>query len=221
MSWATRVLWASLCVAGPAVAQPAGPPASSSRTPRAQEAPSIPQLIPSAEESLDPEIRRAVQFVEKRRYLEALAVLREVIRKQPDQAEARFVAAVALIQLRRYAAARTLLEQLIQTHPQRASLYNNLAWLYATADDPAVRNPTQAVALARRALVLEPLNGSMWSTMAEAYYANREYPRSLRAAEEALALGRAQHAPPARLLAFEEQVIKCREAVLAFSIIDY
>lgn len=176
--------------------------------------------LPVQGEELEPEVRKAVDLLQQRRYLESLAILREVIRRQPDHARARFVAANALIGVHRYDSARILLEQMLEKHPDHPGLLNNLAWLYATAESPDVRKPERAVALARRALMFEPNDYHIWSTMAEAHFANRDYVRSVRAAEEALRLSREQNAPAVQIATYEEQVSKCREAVLAFSIIE-
>ena len=176
--------------------------------------------IPPAQPAQDPELARAMVFLEQDRYLESLAVLRDIIRKQPDHAQARFIAANALIQLRRYDAARILFEQLLEKYPHHAGVLNNLAWLYATSTDPQKRDPARAIELARRAILLAPEDYHVWSTLAEAHYANGEYPRALRAAEEALKLGHDKSATPRQLLAYAEQVNKCRKAVLAFSIVD-
>ena len=176
--------------------------------------------LPAPANRVDPEMERALAALSEGRPLESLAVLREIIRKEPDHAQARFIAATALIHLKRYDAARTLLEQLLEKHPQHPGLLNNLAWLYATATDPAARRAKDAVELARRALVIDGGDFHIWSTMAEAYFADRQFARALRAAEEALRLSREKRAPARQIITYEQQVAKCREAVLAYSIFE-
>lgn len=211
-------LLAALLFAAPALC--ADGPTEESLESLIEEAGRIAAGLPSPQPAQDPEIARAAAFLENRQYLESLAVLRDIIRKQPDHAQARFIAANALIQLRRYDAARVLLEQLLEKHPHHAGLLNNLAWLYATSTDPMKRDSARAVELARRAILHSPDDYHIWSTLAEAHYANGEYPRALRAAEEALKLGHEKSAAPRQLLAYAEQVNKCRKAVLAFTIVD-
>ncbi len=187
------------------------------------EDPPPPEPVRRAGESVYPmaaELARAQELVARYKHLEALAVLREIIRKHDDHAPARFLAASALMQMRRYEAARTLLEGILRTHPMDPGALNNLAWMYATAEDPSFRNPARAIELARGALLARPDDFHVWSTLAEAHFIGREYERAARAAREALSLARASGAPAAQLLSYEEQYRKCTEALQAFSIID-
>ena len=166
------------------------------------------------------EMIRAQELIARYQHLEALAVLREIIRKHDDHAPARFLAASALMRLHRYDGARVLLEHMLEKDPQNVGALNNLAWMYATAEDPAFRKPALAAELARRALLRNPIDFHVWSTMAEAHFANRDYARAERAAREALSLARDRNAPAPQVFTYEEQVRKCTEAVRAFSIID-
>jgi len=77
-------------------------------------------------------------------------------------------------------------EQAIQLSPENAQVLNNLAWLYATCEDSAFKNPQKALDLARRAAALsrEPY---IMDTLAESYYANNDMENALAAAIQALA----------------------------------
>lgn len=185
-----------------------------------QQAAAIAAELPATSRAEERELAAVVEHLKNKRYLETLAGAREIIRKNPDHMPARFVAANALIALNRYDAARTLLEQMLDRFPRHPGLLNNLAWMYATATDPAQRRPAEAVALARRALVVEPGDFHIWSTMAEAYFANREFSRALRAAEEALRMAKEKNVSTRQIITYEQQVAKCREAVTAYSIYD-
>lgn len=185
-----------------------------------QEAAAIGAELPATSSAEERALAAVVEHLNTKRYREALAGAREIIRKDPSHMPARFVAANALIALNRYDAARTLLEQMLERFPRHPGLLNNLAWIYATAPDPAQRRPDEAVALARRALVVEPGDFHIWSTIAEAYFANREFSRALRAAEEALRMAQEKNAPLRQIITYEQQVAKCREAVTAYSIYE-
>lgn len=65
-------------------------------------------------------------------------------------------------------------------------MLNGLAWFLATAQDPALRRPSQAVALAQKAVALAPLP-HIWDTLAEAYFAAGQPQRAVAAARAALA----------------------------------
>ncbi len=176
--------------------------------------------LPESAARLDPELNRAVEWVQQRRYVEALTILRAKVRRDPDNLDARSIAVTALIGLRQYAAAQTLMQQMLEKYPNNPVLLNNLAWLYATADAPPERNPERALSFARRAVLLSPNSYNIWSTLAEAHYANRDFVRSLRAVEEAQRLSIEQHASPAQQVVYEYQVFKCNNAMLAFSIFE-
>ncbi len=185
-----------------------------------QEAAQIAAELPPTTPVPNAEMAKVIEHLRAKRYLECVEAARAIIRKRPDDMPARFVAANALIAMNRYDAARKLLEQMLDRFPLHPGLLNNLAWLYATASDPDVRRPDKAVELARRALVIAPDDYHVWSTISEAYFANRDFPRALRAAEEALRMARERNAETRQIIIYEQQVLKCRDAVTAFSIFD-
>jgi Zn-dependent protease with chaperone function len=70
---------------------------------------------------------------------------------------------------------------------------NNLAWLYATCEIKALRNPERALNLAKLAAQLEP-SSYIFDTLAESYFVNGMYPEAIEAAERALKLAKDNHA---------------------------
>jgi membrane associated rhomboid family serine protease len=71
-----------------------------------------------------------------------------------------------------------------------AEALNNLAWLYATSQNPAIRNPPAALECARRALSLgknQP-EANFLDTLAEAYYANQQYEQAVTTEQQAIAM---------------------------------
>jgi Zn-dependent protease with chaperone function len=77
-------------------------------------------------------------------------------------------------------------ETALQLAPDTPQVLNNLAWLYATCEDPAFRNPPRALALAQHAATLEP-EAYVLDTLAESYFANGDRAAALTAARQALA----------------------------------
>jgi Flp pilus assembly protein TadD len=59
--------------------------------------------------------------------------------------------AAALVRLNRYAEAVAQYRTALQYGPRDMRIYNGLAWLLATAEDPAVRDGTEALGWAERA----------------------------------------------------------------------
>jgi tetratricopeptide (TPR) repeat protein len=78
--------------------------------------------------------------------------------------------AAAHVQLRNYGAAVADYEKTLELNPAFAKAYDNFAWLLATAEDSAFRNPTRAVQYARRACELtDNKDWSHLSTLAASY----------------------------------------------------
>jgi tetratricopeptide (TPR) repeat protein len=76
----------------------------------------------------------------------------------------------------------------VRIRPDFRTALNNLAWLLATARDPALRDPALAVSLAERAAALSPApDPSVADTLAAALAAAGRYDEAVRVAEQALA----------------------------------
>jgi len=73
---------------------------------------------------------------------------------------------------------------------------NNLAWLLATASDPELRDPDEAVRLASLALDTGDPDAAIFDTLAAAHAASGHFDAAVRNAEEALRLARALGASP-------------------------
>ncbi|MCZ7593370.1 MAG: hypothetical protein M5U15_15080 [Kiritimatiellae bacterium] len=178
------------------------------------------QQVRSLSEPVDLRMTSAKKYIERKENLEALALLRELIKESPNDPAPRFMAANAFINLQRSGSARTLLEQMLVDYPKNAGLLNNLAWIYATTPVAGLKNPPRALDLARKAILISPDDYHIWSTLAEAHFASRNYSNALRSVEIALRLARESNASSVQIVTYEQQVTKCREAVAAFSIVE-
>lgn len=66
---------------------------------------------------------------------------------------------------------------------------NNVAWIYATSSNSAVRNPAEALIYASKAVEMTAQKDPhVLDTLAEAYYANRQYAEAVQASQQALSL---------------------------------
>ena len=144
------------------------------------------------------------------KWTEAVALFEKARKLDPTNSEAEFGLSAALIELNRFSEALPLLEHLHQVVPDHPMIKNNLAWVYVKCTDPAVRNPAKAIKLARGAVLDLPSDYSIWNTLAEAYYADAQYDRALRAAESAWRLSRL--AGVTNSAATRELVARCRKA---------
>ncbi len=83
-----------------------------------------------------------------------------------------------------YAETAAAYEKSLALKPDNPEVLNNLAWLYATSEDPAYRNPQKALELARKAAGLSR-SPHILDTLAEAHYINGEIGEAVAAARAA------------------------------------
>ncbi|MFY9942372.1 MAG: M48 family metalloprotease [Desulfobacterales bacterium] len=77
----------------------------------------------------------------------------------------------------------------LRLNPEDAQVLNNLAWLYATCEDPALQDPERALALAQAAVRLDP-SAHVLDTLAESYFLTGRLEEAVATAARALALAR-------------------------------
>lgn len=111
----------------------------------------------------------------------AITAFERILEIDPLNRQARYMSSYAYIATKQYAKAEQVLTNLIEEFPEDFALKNNLAWLYATAEDPAFRDAKKAVELAQEAMIINPNDYNVWSTLAEAYYSAGQYEKANRA----------------------------------------
>lgn len=103
----------------------------------------------------------------------AMEQFQQAIAKNPSDAEAHMGLAHALELLKDTSAAISELKLALEHQPDFPTAENNLAWIYATADDVEFRNPAEALALASRAVTSSPQpDPAFLNTLAEALLLN-------------------------------------------------
>ena len=104
----------------------------------------------------------------------------QVIAKNPEDLTTREQIGYAYMQLKDEPDAIKELKRALEIQPNSAQAENNLAWIYATADDRKLRNPADALALARRAVEDSPQpNADFLDTLAEALLLNGQASEAL------------------------------------------
>ncbi|MBN2704407.1 MAG: tetratricopeptide repeat protein [Pontiellaceae bacterium] len=155
-------------------------------------------------------------------YDSAIAALERALEIDPENMQTRYIISRDYLIARKYAEAEKILLALVDEYPEDYQVKNNLAWLYATAEDPAFRKGKEAVKLAQEALVEAPFVHNVWSTLSEAYYVTQNYERALRAAVQTLDLARSnlKELPPESEAQYTLQIEKCSRAWEAQKVLD-
>ena len=115
--------------------------------------------------------------------------LQNALAKVAGTPEGQAVIGEVYYQIRLYPQAILHYQEALRRNPKLAEAHNNLAWLYATSEDPRYRNPRGALEHAKLAVQLtdwkEP---SFIDTLAEAFYVNNSFDEAVRTQSKALKL---------------------------------
>jgi tetratricopeptide (TPR) repeat protein len=139
----------------------------------------------------------------------AIEHFRAVIEKDPKNPEAHVNLAYALYLLKDIPGSIHELKLTLELKPDSAFALNHLAWIYATAADRKLRNPAEAVVLARRAVQSsrEP-NAAFIDTLAEALLVNGQAAEALATEQRAAELDPQNAEVQSRLARFREAAHK-------------
>jgi len=119
----------------------------------------------------------------------AMDRLQQAIEKSPKDPEAHATLGYALIQMRDTPGAIKELKAALEIQPDSPLVENNLAWLYATAENTKFRNPSEALVLARKAVESSATpNPAFLDTLAEALLLNGKPAEALAAENQAIKL---------------------------------
>ncbi len=183
------------------------------------------QSLPPAE--MSEEARRAQPMLDEGffqarvgNHARAIEAFRQALSIDARSRRAMFGLGTSHIALEQYADATNVLLRAISMDRSDYFALNNLAWLHATARDIRFRDGRRAVALAREALMIAPMDYHVWSTLAEGYYISGDYAKAQRAAEEARRVAKAAGIPEANVQEYEMQVRRCRAAAEAMDILE-
>lgn len=150
----------------------------------------------------------------------AVDIYEKVLELDADNALANFNRGTALVQIKRYQEALEVLLPLMEQYPDNYMLKNNTAWVYATAEDVAIRSGEKALSLARDALLLAPGDFHIWHTLSEAYFVSAMYEKANQSAEISLRMALSQGEESRQLQTLSEQIRKCRQAMATMSIME-
>jgi tetratricopeptide (TPR) repeat protein len=128
---------------------------------------------------------------------EAIAEWQTSLQLNPESAPAHNNLAGSLYSLGRFREAVAHWRAGFRIDPNRLASRRQLAWALATCPEPSVRNGSEAVALAEKALQLsEGRDPAILSTLAAAYAEAGRFSEAVETAQRALVLAREQNAQP-------------------------
>ena len=121
----------------------------------------------------------------------AEAEIRRAIEADPDEPEARRGLALVLLAQGRMSEALAAARAALALRPGWALAMGDVAWILATSDDPSIRDPRSAAALAEDAAHrTQEKHAGILDTLGAAYAACGRYEEAVAAGEKALALAR-------------------------------
>lgn len=139
--------------------------------------------------SIEAPLGLAQAYIEQGDPARAEEYLRSVQNNFAHTAEAQDEVASLYSQHKLYAEAIEHYREALRLDPNDAEGQNDLAWLYATCDDPKFRNPQSALDHARRAVELTHWQqAGVIDTLAKSLYANQNFAEAVEVQAKALAL---------------------------------
>ncbi|HEV2494572.1 MAG TPA: rhomboid family intramembrane serine protease [Terriglobia bacterium] len=147
------------------------------------------EALRSVPDSDEAQLGLAVAYQQSGDQAKARGLLDQVRQENPSDAESQEQLADLCAKFKLYADAIQRYQRAIVLAPTLAVAHNNLAWLYATAEDPQCRNPAQALEHAQRAVSLSRSRQPEYlDTLAEAWYVNQNYAEAVKVETQAMAL---------------------------------
>jgi tetratricopeptide (TPR) repeat protein len=124
----------------------------------------------------------------RQKHDEAEVWYRKALEVNPKSAGLHSDVGIALFQRNKVDEAISCYRKAIELDPKMPGGLNNYAWLLATAADTKVRNPGEAVRLARKAVDLAPYKRSFWNTLGAAHYRAGSWQDAIAALEKSMEL---------------------------------
>jgi tetratricopeptide (TPR) repeat protein len=122
-------------------------------------------------------------------YSSARTLIMERVKKDPENLTLLQGLALFYQETNHVQEAIKVYEHIIRIDSSQAIALNNLAWILVTAEGQGLRDPTRALALARKAVALEP-SPIFLDTLAEAYWVNGFTQHAIDTINKAIALGK-------------------------------
>lgn len=162
--------------------------------------------------AIDSPLASASRLLTSGQALAARNIVEGMLRDDPDNIDALLLLGTIHIYLNDYQKAVELFDRIMVTFPENVMLLNNYSWLLSTATDPAYRNPAKALELAQKAILYEPGNFRVWSTLAEAHYVNGNFNRALDILRKGIEQAILNKAPMPVIESYRDQLRRLQDA---------
>ncbi|MBN01812.1 MAG: hypothetical protein CMJ77_22110 [Planctomycetaceae bacterium] len=140
-----------------------------------------------ASDNVDRFVRLGQAYARIGQVQQAIEFFQRATTLEPQKPEPRFNLAIALQLSGQSASAVTQYSQLLETHPGLIEAANNLAWLLATDENPAIRDASRAIELAASVCsTTQNSNPAYLDTLAEAYAAAGNYSEAVQVVAQAI-----------------------------------
>jgi tetratricopeptide (TPR) repeat protein len=133
---------------------------------------------------------RGNAYVNLRQYDQAVAEYSRAIELKGDLVLAWYNRGDAYVRLRRWDKAIADFAKAGELSPASPAALNRRAWLLANCPEPRLRDPRQAVELAKKAIQLGPKIGTYWTTLGVAHYRAGDQKEAIAALEKSMELGK-------------------------------
>ena len=164
-----------------------------------------------APENIDLRLFLAQAYGAKGDHESAIAEFQKTVDAHPHSAAAHAIMAMEYNRVQDFGKAIEQYQAAIADDASNATVWNNLAWIYATAENLKYRDPVKALSNAEQAVRLAPEAGFIHDTYAEALYVNGKYADAVRVQEETLKLLRPTDDPKDYLARMEKYKAAARK----------
>ncbi len=178
--------------------------------------PDFPRRQPRSPDAAQERMMAIYQDIEAENWASAIRALRPILREEPENMGLHTAAVFVLDQMNRHREAIGLLERMIDKFPEDYRVLNNLAWVYATADEHDLRNVDRAFDLVRDAVLRAPGDYRVWSTLAECYYISGDFERAQDTMAKTIEMAVNANADPRDLRQYRERLMRYRQANAVF-----
>ncbi len=150
----------------------------------------------------------------------AVEIFRNALAKWPQELGIRVALADSLYAMGALPESEKQYWMVLERVPLHFQCLNNLAWLYATAKQPELKDLAQAYELALKAKVVQPRSYHLWSTLSQIYYEQGKYGEAENAINNALLIVQQSQVNLEVVVAYLIQRDRCAIARQATSLLE-